>query len=138
MITVLGTRPKGPGAEAGFTLAEVIAALLFMAIVIPVAMQGLHVATLAGETAERKIQAARVAERLLNECLITTNYSKPVLNATTREGSREFRWNSRIEPWSADTGQNAPRLLTVEVLYPVQDLERSVRLSTLVAPPATL
>src|SRR5437899_934923 len=60
---------------AAFTLAEVLAALLFMAIVIPVALEGMHVASRAGSVAVRKREAARVAERLLNESIITTNWS---------------------------------------------------------------
>ena len=58
--------PRGVDA---FTLAEVLAALVFMAIVIPVAMQGLHIAGRAGAVAERKREAVRVAERVLNENL---------------------------------------------------------------------
>ena len=52
---------------SGFTLAEVLAALVFMAIVIPVALSGLSVASRAGEVSVRKAEAALVAERVLNE-----------------------------------------------------------------------
>src|SRR6266513_339917 len=62
--------------EAAFTLAEVLAALLFMAIVIPVAVQGLRIASRAGSVAERKSAAARVAEKILNENLVTTNWNR--------------------------------------------------------------
>ena len=51
-----------PGLAAAFTLAEVLAALLFMAIVIPAAIEGLHIASLAGTVAARKGEAARVAQ----------------------------------------------------------------------------
>ena len=118
-------------AAAGFTLAEVLAALLFLAIVIPVAMQGLRVASLAGEVADRKSRAARVAERVLAENLVTTNWNKSVRNGTTTERDREYRWTLRTETWSQDGTQYAPRLLTVEVLYAVQSQDYSVRLSTL-------
>ena len=52
---------------SAFTLVEVLAALLFMAIVIPVAVDALHVASLAGEVAARKAVATRIADRVLNE-----------------------------------------------------------------------
>src|ERR1051325_2433688 len=55
----------------GFTLAEVLAALAFMAIVIPVAVQGLRVASLAGQVGQRKAVAGRIAERVLNELSVT-------------------------------------------------------------------
>ena len=50
--------------HAGFTLVEVLAALLFMAIVIPVAVEGLRIASLAGQVAQRKSVAARVERGL--------------------------------------------------------------------------
>jgi type II secretory pathway pseudopilin PulG len=118
-------------ARAGFTLAEVLAALLFMAIVIPGAGQGLRVASLAAEVAARKTQAARVAERILNESLVTTNWNKANQNGTAFEGDRPFRWTLRDETWSQDGNLNAPHLLTVEVTYPVQSRDYVVRLSTL-------
>jgi type II secretory pathway pseudopilin PulG len=113
----------------GFTLVEVLAALLFMAIVIPVAVQGLRIASLAGEVAGRKGAAARVAERILNENIVTTNWSQSVQTGTVEEGAHQFSWTFRNEPWNQDTMQ----LLSVEVKFTAQDKECSVRMSTLVS-----
>ena len=63
--TLLAKRGRG-----AFTLAEVLAALAFMAIVIPVAIQGLRIANLAGQVGQRKAAAGRIAERVLNEWII--------------------------------------------------------------------
>ena len=60
---------------SAFTLAEVLAAMLFLAIVIPAAVEALHVASLAGEVAARKGAAARIADRILNESIVTTNWN---------------------------------------------------------------
>src|SRR6267154_1353448 len=92
-----------------FTLAEVLAALLFMAIVVPVAMEGLHIASLAGAVAQRKGEAARIAQRVLNESLITTNWSQSLQSGTTIEGQRQFRWTLRSDPWTQDPAQNVLR-----------------------------
>jgi type II secretory pathway pseudopilin PulG len=118
-------------AQCAFTLAEVLAALLFMAIVIPVAVEGLRIASRAGEVAERKTQAARIAERVLNECLVLTNWNKALQNGTAYEGSRDFRWTLRNEKWNQDANTYAPTLVTVEVTFPVQGQDYSVRLATL-------
>lgn len=115
------------GASA-FTLAEVLAALMFMAIVIPVAMQGLSIANRAGVVADRKREAARVAESLLNECVVSTNWNQAVRTGTLQEGDRQYRWTLRTESWTESTMQ----LLSAEVVYPVQGQDYSVRLSTLV------
>ena len=114
-------------AASAFTLAEVLAALLFMAIVIPVAMQGLRISSRAGELADRKREAARVAERVLNESIVTTNWTKSATSGTVQEGDREYRWSLRTEPWSQSTMQ----LLSVEVVFPVQGEDHTVQLSTL-------
>jgi type II secretory pathway pseudopilin PulG len=116
----------------GFTLAEVLAALLFMAIVVPVAMEGLHIASLAGAVAQRKGEAARIAQRVLNESLVTTNWSQSLQSGTTIEGQRQFRWTLRSDPWNQDPAQSVLRQLSVEVTFTAQNREYAVKLSTLV------
>jgi Tfp pilus assembly protein PilV len=117
---------------AGFTLAEVLAALMFMAIVVPAAIEGMHLASLAGAVAARKSEAARIAQRVLNENLITTNWTAALQSGNVIEGQREFRWNLRSDNWTADPNQNVIRLLSVEVFFKAQNRDFSVRLCTLV------
>ncbi|HUC86488.1 MAG TPA: hypothetical protein VL970_14935 [Candidatus Acidoferrales bacterium] len=128
------TRPAGrnsragrPGHCAAFTLAEVLAALMFLAIVIPTAVEALHVASLAGEVAARKSEAARVADRVLNESIVTTNWGSGVQSGTITEGILDFRWRLTAQSWPQDSMQ----LLTAEVTYSAQGKDYSVRLSTL-------
>ena len=126
------SRGVGPnGAVAAFTLAEVLAALLFMAIVIPAAVEGLHIASLAGTVSERKGEAARVARRLLTESQVTTNGSPSTQGGTLTEGQRQFRWTMHSDLWNQDPNQNVMRLLSVEVFFTAQNREYSVRMSTL-------
>jgi type II secretion system protein I len=116
-------------ATAAFTLAEVLAALAFMAIVIPVAIEGLHIASRAGEMAQRKDVAARIADRVLNEVLVTGQAQGGSQNGVIQENFREYRWSIRTEPWSPDT----MRLVTVRVVFPVQGQDYDVQLSTLIS-----
>ena len=118
--------------RCAFTLAEVLAALLFMAIVVPVAMEALHLASRAGAVAQRKGEAARIAQRILNESLITTNWSQSLQSGTTIEGQRQFQWSLRSDPWTQDPSQNVLRQLSVEVKFTAQNNQYSVTLSTLV------
>jgi hypothetical protein len=144
--------------ECAFTLAEVLAAMLFMAIVIPVAVQGLRIASLAGEVAERKSQAGRIAESVLVDNLISTNSRQTSVEGVALEGTREFRWTLRNEEWvqaltnrlsagisamnqlsgsqpvvdQFSANQVAMNLVTVEVKYLVQNRDYTLRLSTLV------
>ncbi len=147
-------------AQAGFTLAEVLAALLFMAIVIPVAMQGLHIATRAGVVSVRKMDAARIADRLLTESIIMTNWVQSFQSGVVEENGRTYPWSISSELWiqmqtnqpvdlasgmgviagsqplvnQSTANQITMNLLTVEVNYFVQEEKYTVRLSTLVNP----
>jgi hypothetical protein len=115
---------------AAFTLAEVLAALLFMSIVIPVAVEALHIASVSGEIAVRKAEAARIADSILNENIATTNWNQSSTGTSTQDG-HEFQWSLRNESWSADTGM---QLVTAEVTFSAQGRNYSVHLSTLAAP----
>src|SRR5512138_3905313 len=116
----------------GFSLAEVLAAMVFMAIVIPVAISGLGVASRAGEVAVRKSEASLLAERILNENVVTTNWNQSVQSGTLRQGRHDFRYTVRAENWNEDPNQNSMRLLSVEVIFSAKGSDYQVRLSTLV------
>ena len=118
--------------ERGFTLAEVLAALVFMAILVPVALEGLSIASRAGEVAVRKGEAAIVAEKLLNESIVTTNWNQNSQSGVARQGVREFRWTMRNEPWNQDPSLSTVRLLSAEVTFTAQGRDYRVKLSTLV------
>ena len=120
--------------SSAFTLAEVLAALLFLAIVIPTAVEALHVASLAGEVAARKSEAARVADRILNESVVTTNWSGGIQSGTVTEGILDFRWKLTTQNWPQDSME----LLTAEVTYSAMGKDYSVRLSTLANSPTVV
>lgn len=123
--------PSSPSVKrrrAAFTLAEVLAALLFMAIVIPVALEGLRIASLAGQVGERKASAARVAERVLNELAVTGAAPGGNDSGTILEGQHEYQWTVQSAAWVED---NALQETTVRVVYFVQGREYEVTVSTL-------
>lgn len=129
-----------------------------MAIVIPVAVQAMQIASLAGQVAQRKAQAARIGERILNEAVLMTNWNS-AMSGSVIEGTREFRWSTRSELWAQSATNVVPKmpagvgfsvnqqpqlneyavsqvpmnLVSVQVFYQVQEKEYSLRLSTLVS-----
>jgi len=109
---------------------EVLAAMLFMAIVIPVALHGVRVASRAGEVGQRKAVAARICERVINELLVTGQYLQSSQNGIIEEGGREYDWLMNVDASEYGT----LRLMTVQVNYLVQGQEYEVHLSTLVDP----
>ena len=52
--------------RSGYTLAETLAALLFLAIVIPAVVEALHIAGRVGTVSVRRSVAARIAEKVLS------------------------------------------------------------------------
>jgi len=130
---------KTKNSSRGFTLAEVLAALVFMAILIPVAIEGLSIASRSGEVSARKAEATLVAESVLNETIVTTNWNSGLQNGNVRQGIHDFRWTMHNDPWNQDPNATTMRQLSVEVKYTAQGRDYSVRLATLVdgSPPQT-
>ncbi len=125
-------RAMGRGV-GGFTLAEILAALLFMAIVIPVAMQGVSVASRAGILGQRKAAAMRIAERVLDETIATGGDVTSAANGTITDGEFTYPWTLKSDQWPEDT----MTLLTVTVTFELQGNPFEIRTSTLVDPNAT-
>jgi len=121
-------RPSRTLDDRGFTFAEALAAIVFTAIVIPVALQGLSLAERAGVAAQRMRIAAQLAEQKLNETIVMD---------TWRDGNKQgdfgiewpgYRWMLEQETWNLD----AMQLVTLTVFFEAQNHEYRVSLSTLV------
>ena len=121
------TRLRHRGA---FTLAEVLAALLFMAILIPVTMQAVSVASRAGMLGQRKATAMRIAERVLNEQIITGQIGTAPPYGNIVDGDMTYPWTMVTEPWTED----AMTVVTVRVTFDVQGNTFDVAASTLYDP----
>ena len=120
------------GRRSAFTLIEVLAALLLMAIIIPVAMEGMSIASRVGMLGQRKAAAMRVAERMLNELMVETQTQQSSSSGTTVEGDTSYPWTMRVENWSEDAMQE----MTVTVTFTVQGNNYEVSLTTLLPTPA--
>lgn len=111
----------------GFTFIEILAAMLFMAIVIPVAIQGITLANAVGVRAARKRIATELAARILNEAVVTQSWRDGDEDGAFEDEFSDYRWKITSASWAEDT----MRLVTAEVTYKVQDREFTERLSTL-------
>jgi len=131
------TAAKAARQRSGFTLAEVLAALLLMAIVIPVALQGLHVASAAGEVGQRKMIASRIGNKVLNELKVMAQLQNTGRTGVVQEHGINYRWTVKNEPWTEDP-LSQMTLASVTVSFAAQGKNYDVRLSTLIAPPQTL
>lgn len=115
--------------RSAFTLVEVLAALVFMAIVIPTAVHGLQIANRAGQLGLRKTAAARIADRVMSEMMVTGQLRSGTGSGVVQEGAQQYQWMLRADMWPV---VNTMRVVTVQVTFPLQGREYDVRLSTLI------
>lgn len=115
-----------------FTLVEVLAALLLVAIVIPVVMQGISLATTAASSAKRRTEAASLAQSKMAELVATDGWSGGVLSGSfdVDDGNEAdaYSWQADVSAWT----EPYVKLLAVHVMWDGTDGQRSVTLSTLV------
>jgi len=131
-------RPRLAGhirVRAGFTLPEVLATLLLVAIVLPSVMQGISLATAAAGTARQRSEATALAESKLNELVATNQWQSGGLSGDFGEQWREYSWQAEVQSWV----EPSARQLQVHVVWTARGRNYDVVLSTLVysAPPVT-
>ena len=117
-----------------FTLAEVLAAMLFLAIVIPVAVEALQF-----PASRARSRRARARRRASPTGSWARAWSRPTGAAADRaariaEGALDFDWTLTTQNWPQDATM---QLLTAEVTFPAQGKDYSVKLSTLASLPRT-
>ncbi len=115
-------------ARRGFTLIEVLAALILVALVLPAAMQGVSLATQASADAHRRDRAASLAYDKLSDLIATGGWSSASTEGDFGEDYPAYRWALTVEDWEGFT----TRRVTIRVLWESRGLERTLSMSTLV------
>lgn len=132
---------------AGFTLVEVLVALVLMAVIVPIAMEGLRLATLAGEVSQRKELAARIADKVLNEAIVS-GQNQYASAGDEQSAGYQFHWQMKDQPFSQlsnlqvtsnpngvnqnGVNQSIIHEVSVDVTFAAQGKNYDVLLSTLV------
>ncbi|MBT3595089.1 MAG: hypothetical protein HN505_03875 [Verrucomicrobia bacterium] len=119
---------RGSRRACGFTFAEVLAAMVFMAILLPVVMQGLVLANRASVVAERKRTAVHLGNSLLTELTATDQWSSAGNRGNFSPDFEQYEWELVQAGWNLDDMEQ----LTLIVSYPVQGQLHYINLTTLV------
>lgn len=114
----------------GVTLMEVLATMVLVAIVLPVAMQAVTTSLRAASQARHQAEAARLAENKLNEYLVVRDSYQLTGSGDFGPNWPEYRWQST----SAALAYNVYEV-SVAVSWTQRGQERQVVLTTLVYPP---
>jgi type II secretory pathway pseudopilin PulG len=113
--------------SAGFTFVEVLAALTFLGVLIPVVLSAMTVSLRASEIAERSSVAAGLGENMLNEMIVENTWSSAGTRGDFGQDYPGYRWQLTQASWT--TGSMTE--LTMDVFFPVQGREQNIRLGTL-------
>jgi prepilin-type N-terminal cleavage/methylation domain-containing protein len=112
-----------------FTLVEVLATLVLIGIVIPVAMQGVSVAMSAASNARRTAEAAALGEAQLNKLVASRDFQFGVVSGDFAPQWPDYKWN--VETLQRDFGVTE---IILHVSWLDRGRERSLAVSTFAAP----
>ena len=123
------TRKRKKAAAKGFTLMEVLAALLLTALVLPAVLKGVSWASMLTADSDRRYQALDLAEAKLAEVLLEESWkNSSALSGQFDDEYEAYEWFVDASDWS---GANV-RQVDVVVTWQQRNRQREIRLSTLV------
>ena len=120
------------GQACGFTLVEILATLLLLGIVMPVAMRGMSIALASADSARHTAEAATLAETKLNDLLTQGVSSASGLTGDFSPDHPEYQWSYQSAP--RDYGVTEVQL---RVTWLERGRSRTLDLSTLTYANAT-
>ena len=91
-----------PGGDEGFTFAEILAAMLFLAILVPVILQAVTVSNRMAMVAARRADALQVAENQLEEALLIEAGAIGTASGEVDRNGATYRWERRTSNWTED------------------------------------
>ncbi|MDB5320888.1 MAG: type secretion system protein [Phycisphaerales bacterium] len=118
--------------RSGFTLVEVLAALVVIGIVLPVAMSGASLAMRAGSIARHQAEAATLGEAKLTEMVSMTTWSSSGAGGDFGQDFPQYRWTLETAQRDLDVTE-----LLLSVIWKERGEDRSIKVSTLVYVPTT-
>jgi prepilin-type N-terminal cleavage/methylation domain-containing protein len=131
-------------ARRAFTLVEVLATLLLISIILPVAMKAVSVSTQTAAMARRRTEAGGLAEAKLAELVATAEWQGGVLSGDFGSDWPDYRWSADVTTWTSPVTSTATSSSTttdpgntvneIDLHVSWRDVagERAVTLSTLV------
>lgn len=111
----------------GFTLIEVLATLVLVALVLPVVMQGISLATGLAGLSRQRTEACLLAQSKLNELALAGAWRRGELAGDFGADWPGYRWSASVRDWDAEIQE-----LTVQVTWERRGRSYSLALSTLI------
>lgn len=123
------TRKKRKIAAKGFTLMEILAALLLIGLVLPAVMKGISIVSILASDSDHKYEALDLAETKLAEVLLEESWQTGSSQSGQFDDEYEdYEWVVDASDWEqADVKQ-----VDVFVYWQQRNRQREIQLSTLV------
>ena len=123
------TRKKKRIVAKGFTLMEILAALLLIGLVLPAVMKGISIVSILASDSDHKYEALDLAETKLAEVLLEESWQS--------SGSQSGRFDDEYEAYewvvdASDWDQADVKQVDIFVYWQQRNRQREIQLSTLV------
>jgi prepilin-type N-terminal cleavage/methylation domain-containing protein len=115
---------------SGFTFIELLATVVLIGIIMPVAMHSIALCTSLGGQARRQIEAASLGRSKLTELTASDDWKTSERAGDFGDDWPGYRWTAEVSNWTDSTLNQ----LDLTVFWQSHGKERSVTLSTLVNP----
>ena len=116
----------------GFTLIEVLATMLLIAIVLPTVMRGVAAASGTATQTRRRTEAAGLAQSKLEELITTSEWQAGVLSGDFGADYPDYRWRAQVNAWPLDQTTAGIQQVDCIVAWTTRNgTEDSVMVSTL-------
>jgi len=114
----------------GFTFIELLATVVLIAIIMPVAMRSIGLCTRLGGLSRRQVEAASLAKTKMTELTVTGDWENGNQHGSFGEDWPGYEWKAAVTNWT----DSSVRQLDLTVLWESMGRQRTVMLSTLVYP----
>jgi prepilin-type N-terminal cleavage/methylation domain-containing protein len=88
--------------KRGFTLVEILATFVLIAIILPVAMNGISMAAKLASQAKRRVEAATLAQETLNNLMIGGDYEDGNQEGEIAGDNTEYSWRLEVLDWEEE------------------------------------
>jgi type II secretory pathway pseudopilin PulG len=114
----------------GFTLVEILATFVLIAIILPVVMSGISMASKLASQAKRRVAAGVLAQQVLSEFVLSGDYEDGDQEGVVSSDNTDYVWRLEVMDWEEE---DSMQQLDMSVTWEDSGAqENTVVLSTLV------
>jgi general secretion pathway protein I len=118
--------------RGGFTLVEVLAAMMLIAIALPAIIKGISLATSVSTTARRRTEAVGLAESKLKEIVAAVEWQGGQMAGDFSPDWPDYHWQATVSNWPLDQTGLGIQEIDMQVTWPARGGQTdSCKLSTL-------